>query len=49
MGAEKTSPLPGLDLRTVEPLASRYSDWSIAIHINLVQGIEVYTPVEHKK
>jgi hypothetical protein len=30
-GAE-TSPPPGFDLRTVQPVASRYTDWAIPAH-----------------
>ena len=28
MGAEKSQPPPGLDPRTVTPVASRYTDWA---------------------
>jgi hypothetical protein len=28
----KISPPPGLDPRTVQPVASRYTDWAIAAH-----------------
>jgi hypothetical protein len=26
-------PLPGLDPRTVQPVASRYTDWAISVHL----------------
>jgi hypothetical protein len=29
----KISPTPGLDPRTVQPVASRYTDWAIPAHI----------------
>jgi hypothetical protein len=28
----KTSPVPGFDPRTVQPVASRYTDWAIPAH-----------------
>jgi len=28
----KISPRPGFDLRTVQPVASRYTDWAIPAH-----------------
>jgi hypothetical protein len=28
----KISPPPGFDPRTVQPVASRYTDWAIAVH-----------------
>ena len=31
MGAEKLSP-PGFDPQTVQPSASRYTDWAIPVH-----------------
>ena len=30
--ARKISPPPGFDPRTVQPVASRYTDWAIAAH-----------------
>ena len=30
--AQKLSPSPGFDLRTVQPVASRYTDWAILAH-----------------
>ena len=30
MGAESLLPPPGFDARTVQPVASRYTDWAIA-------------------
>ena len=32
----KISPLPGLDPRTVQPVASRYTDWAIPAHVVLM-------------
>ena len=29
----KTSPPPGFDPRTVQPVASRYTDWAIPAHL----------------
>jgi len=37
VGLRKISPLPGFNLRTVEPVASRYSDYTIPAHIPLVR------------
>jgi len=31
-GVRKIPPPPGFDLRTVQPVASRYSDWATPIH-----------------
>ena len=31
-GAESFAPPPGFDLRTVQPVASRYTDWVIPAH-----------------
>ena len=31
--ARKISPVPGFDTRTVQPVASRYTDWAIAAHL----------------
>ena len=33
-GCGKSRPLPGFDTRTVEPVASRYTDCAIATHDN---------------
>jgi hypothetical protein len=33
----KISPPPGLDPRTVQPVASRYTDWAIAAHIKFLK------------
>ena len=46
----KISTPPGLDLRTVQPVASRYADWAIAAHgwqynmYNNSQRIKSFTP-----
>jgi hypothetical protein len=32
---QKTSPPSGFDSRTVQPVASRYTDWAIPAHIYL--------------
>jgi hypothetical protein len=32
------TPPPGFDPRTVQPLASRYTDWTIPAHIVLIRG-----------
>jgi hypothetical protein len=32
----KISPPPGLDPRTVQPVASRYTDYAIPAHINVL-------------
>jgi hypothetical protein len=29
----KTSPPPGFDPRTVQPVASRYTDWAVPAHL----------------
>ena len=31
--SEKSHPPPGFDPRTVQPVASRYTDWAIAVHL----------------
>ena len=31
-GCGKSRPPPGFDLRTVQPVESRYTDWAIAAH-----------------
>jgi hypothetical protein len=31
-GSRKISPLPGFDPRNIEPVASSYTDWAIAVH-----------------
>ena len=31
-GYEKSRPPPGFDPRTVQPVASRYTDWAITAH-----------------
>ena len=31
----KISPTPGFDLRTVQPVASRYTHWAISVQINM--------------
>ena len=33
---QKTSPPPGFDPRTVQPVASRYTDWAIPAHSHTV-------------
>jgi hypothetical protein len=42
----KISPSPGFDLRTVQPVASRYTDWAIPAHyIHRLCGFQkLYTP-----
>jgi len=32
-GCGKSRPPPGFDLRTVQPVTSRYTDWAIAAHL----------------
>jgi nicotinamidase-related amidase len=35
-GAENLAPQPGFDPRTVQPVASRYTDWAIAAYIRVL-------------
>jgi hypothetical protein len=39
---QKISPLVGLDPRTVQPVASRYTDWAIQTH-KLVYNLHLYS------
>ena len=39
--ARKISPPPGFDPRTVQPVASRYTDWAIAAHKYLPVTAEI--------
>jgi hypothetical protein len=42
----KISPLPGFDTRTVQTVASRFTDWATPAHIGMsVHAIKVYTGV----
>jgi hypothetical protein len=34
----ENSPPPGFDPRTVQPVASRYTDWAIPTHARLLEG-----------
>ena len=36
----KSRPPPGFDLRTVQPVASRYTDWAIPVHSFSVHGVK---------
>ena len=38
-GAENLDPPPGFDPRTVQPVASRYTDWAIPAHISGVKRL----------
>jgi sugar phosphate permease len=38
----KTSPPPGFDPRTVQPVASRYTDWATRLTIKYIIGFIVY-------
>jgi len=48
----KISPTPGFDPRTVQPVASRYTDWAIAAHVvwRFLSDIEPsFSVVRHSK
>ena len=41
-------PLPGFDPRTVQPVASRYTDWAIpALYIYMYINMRIYRPKEN--
>ena len=41
-GEEKSRPPPGFDPRTVRPVASRYTDWAIPVHIHYANQMQKF-------
>jgi len=47
-GAENLPPPPpGFDPQTIQPVASRYTDWAIAAHLDTVNFVKDGHPYEH--
>ena len=40
-------PPPGFDPQTIQPVASRYTDWAIAAHLDTVNFVKDGHPYEH--
>ena len=45
-GAENLAPPPGFDPRTVQPVASRYTDWAIPEFVNIPAWILLTAPLK---
>ena len=45
----KISPSPGLDPRTIQPVASRYTDWAIPILENLIAVWTILNSTTHSR